>query len=449
MTRPAASPIKPRTMPGVLELLPLEQVAFDGMIDVIRHEFERFGYLPIATPTMELTEVLLRKSGGETERQVYLVQSTGSAQQGEEPDLAMRFDLTVPLARYVAEHEHKLSFPFRRYQIQPVYRGERPQKGRYREFFQCDIDVVGRNELSLRFDAEIPAVINAVFAALEFGEFVIRMNNRRLLAGLLDHFGIGARTEALRELDKLEKRGPAAVADSLTKIGARTEAAEELIGLVGGGTSSGSDALTMLERLEGDNALLKRGIEEMREVLQRVGDLGVPPERFALDLSIARGLDYYTGTVYETTLVSHPELGSICSGGRYDDLASEYSKAKLPGVGISIGLTRLFWQLQQAGLVATDKSTIDVLVGLLDEAGLSEALGMAADLRAAGFNVESVLEPDRLGNQLKYASRSGINFYVVAGEEERGDNQVLVRNLGTETQQVVNRHDLVATVAGA
>ena len=220
-------------MPGVLELLPLEQVAFDGMIDVIRHEFERFGYLPIATPTMELTEVLLRKSGGETERQVYLVQSTGSAQQGGEPDLAMRFDLTVPLARYVAEHEHKLSFPFRRYQIQPVYRGERPQKGRFREFFQCDIDVVGRKELSLRYDAEIPAVINAVFAALEFGEFVIKMNNRRLLAGLLDHFGIQARTEALRELDKLEKRGPAAVTASLTKVGARPDAAEELVSLVG------------------------------------------------------------------------------------------------------------------------------------------------------------------------------------------------------------------------
>ena len=205
-------------MPGVLELLPLEQVAFDGLIHVIRREFERFGYLPIATPAMELTDVLLRKTGGETERQVYLVQSTGSAEQGEEPDLALRFDLTVPLARYVAEHEHQLSFPFRRYQIQPVYRGERPQKGRYREFFQCDIDVIGKEKLSLRYDAEVPAVINSVFAALGFGEFVIRLNNRRLLAGLLEKLEIEAGALTLRELDKLDKRGPDKVVGRSSRV---------------------------------------------------------------------------------------------------------------------------------------------------------------------------------------------------------------------------------------
>ncbi len=400
------------------------------------------------TPAIELTEVLLRKTSGETERQVYLVQSTGSAEQGEDPELALRFDLTVPLARYVAEHEHQLSFPFRRFQIQQVYRGERPQKGRYREFFQCDIDVVDRNELSLRFDAEIPAVINSVFQALGFGEFVIRLNNRKLLAGLIEVLKIEPQAEALRELDKLEKRGAKKVVESLISAGVNDHSAQRLVELTGTGVKQGSEAEVLLAELEGDNALLAKGVSEMRAVLEMVGEWGVPIDRYGLDLSIARGLDYYTGTVYETTLVAHPEIGSICSGGRYDDLAGQYTKSRLPGVGISIGLSRLFWQLQQAGLVATDKSTIDVLVGLLDEAGLSEALGMAADLRAAGFNVESVLEPDRIGNQLKYASRSGINYYVVAGEEERGRRQVLVRDLGSETQQVVDRHDLVATVAG-
>ncbi len=433
-------------MPGVLELLPLEQVAFDGLIHVIRREFERFGYLPIATPAMELTDVLLRKTGGETERQVYLVQSTGSAEQGEQPDLALRFDLTVPLARYVAEHEHQLSFPFRRYQIQPVYRGERPQKGRYREFFQCDIDVIGKEKLSLRYDAEVPAVINSVFAALGFGEFVIRLNNRRLLAGLLEKLEIGAGALTLRELDKLDKRGPDEVVGSLIEGGVREASAKDLVELAASGLRSAPDGIAMLDGLRGNNPLLDQGINEMTEVLNLVRDWGVPEHRFGLDLSIARGLDYYTGTVYETTLVSHPEIGSICSGGRYDDLAGQYTKSKLPGVGISIGLSRLFWQLQDAELISTDKNTIDILVGLLDEAGLPESLRIATELRGAGFNTESILVPEKIGNQLKYASRNKIALYVVAGEDERAQGEVLVRNLLTESQTSVRRADLLVTV---
>lgn len=433
-------------MSGVLELLPLEQVAFEGMVEVIRREFERFGYLPIATPAMELTEVLLRKTGGETERQVYLVQSTGSAEQGDDPDLALRFDLTVPLARYVAEHEHQLSFPFRRHQIQPVYRGERPQRGRYREFYQCDIDVIDRNELSLRFDAEIPAVINSVFAALGFGEFVIRLNNRRLLAGLMEWLGIKPLAEALRELDKLERRGPTKVIESLISAGIDDGAAKRLVDLAATGLKRGSQAMALLDELEGDNDLLTQGVDEMRAVLTLVREWGVPEHRFGLDLSIARGLDYYTGTVYETTLVAHPELGSICSGGRYDDLAGQYTKSRLPGVGISIGLSRLFWQLQNADLLPAAKSTVEVLVGLLDDAGLPEALRIAAELRDAGVNTESVLVPDRIGNQLKFAAKNGIDLYVVAGENERQRGEVLVRNLRTQTQASADRKEVVAAV---
>ncbi|MCA1734655.1 MAG: histidine--tRNA ligase [Actinobacteria bacterium] len=446
MSPPTSSYVTPRTMSGVMELLPLEQVAFEGMIDVIRREFERFGYVPIATPAMELTEVLLRKTGGETERQVYLVQSTGSAEQGDDPDLALRFDLTVPLARYVAEHEHQLSFPFRRHQIQPVYRGERPQRGRYREFYQCDIDVIDRNELSLRFDAEIPAVINSVFAALDFGEFVIRLNSRRLLAGLMEKLEIEPHVAALRELDRLDRKGPENVIASLSKIGVTNDAAQRLVELAATGLRTGSEAFTLLDEIGGDNDLLKQGVGEMRDVLTLVREWGVPEHRFGLDLSIARGLDYYTGTVYETTLVAHPELGSICSGGRYDDLAGQYTKSRLPGVGISIGLSRLFWQLQNADLLPAAKSTVEVLVGLLDDAGLPEALRIAAELRDAGVNTESVLVPDRIGNQLKFAAKNGIDLYVVAGENERQSGEVLVRNLRTQTQASADRKEVVAAV---
>jgi histidyl-tRNA synthetase len=444
MTEPSI--VAPRTMPGVLELLPLEQVAFEKLIDTIRREFERFGYLPIATPTMELSEILLRKTGGETERQVYMAQSTGSAEQGEEPDLAMRFDLTVPLARYVAEHEHHLSFPFRRYQIQPVFRGERPQKGRYREFFQCDIDVIERNELSLRYDAEIPAVINAVFDALDFGEFVIRLNNRRLLSGLMQSLGIGDRALALRELDKLEKRGPEAVIASLKAAGIGADESKRLVELTGEGLKTGTEAQKILDKIEPNNEVLRQGIEEMKEVLELVGEFGVPEGRFGLDLAIARGLDYYTGTVYETSLVAHPEIGSICSGGRYDDLASQYTKSKLPGVGISIGLSRLFWQLQSAELLPAPQSTVEVLVGLIDDAGIEQALDIATQLRQAGLNTQSTLVPDRIGNQLKYADRNAIKVYVVAGEDERNRNEVLIRDLVAKSQKQVAREAAVREV---
>jgi histidyl-tRNA synthetase len=436
-------------MPGVLELLPLEQVAFERMIATIKVEFEKFGFLPVATPAMELKDVLLTKTGGETERQVYLVQSSGAREQGHEPDLALRFDLTVPLARYVAEHEHQLAFPFRRYQIQPVFRGESPQHGRYREFYQCDIDVIGRDQLSVKHDAEIPAIITAVFERLGFGSFTIRINNRKVLKGLLDHLGIPDREEQgliLREIDKLEKRGADGVRKSIVALGMSPEAAVRLLDIVGSGPVQGDAIGVRLDQLDMDHPLLAEGVSELRQVFELMKAQEVAEARYALDLSIARGLDYYTGTVYETMFDDHPGLGSICSGGRYDDLASLFTSARLPGVGISIGLTRLFAQLKEIGLISASGSAVAVLVSLLDDAGLAHNLALATALREAGINTQAVLEPAKLGAQLKYADRTGIRLALICGEDERSAGTVVVRDLAAKSQEEVGSTEVVETV---
>lgn len=428
--------IKPRTPPGVLELLPRDQIAFQRMLDTIRRTFERYGFLPVETPVMELSEVLLTKSGGETERQVYFVQSTGALEKAGDglPELALRFDLTVPLARYVAEHEHDLAFPFRRYQMQRVYRGERAQRGRFREFYQCDIDVIGKDALSTRHDAEIPAVIASVFEALAIGEFTIQFNHRKLLRGFFESQGIadGDRQAAvLREIDKLDKRGEAAVRETLIGEGFGLDAtvADTLLAFSRVRAIGHDAAQAALDALGDGSPMFEEGRTELREVLRQLRALGVADDRFALNLSIARGLDYYTGIVYETTLNAHPEIGSICSGGRYENLASHYTKSKLPGVGISIGLTRLFWQLREAGLVGTADSSVDVLVSLMDDSGLESALALSQRLRAAGLNVETQLEPRKLKKQLEYANRAGIRFIVIRGDEEAARGVVAVKDL--------------------
>ena len=427
--------IKPRTPPGVMELLPRDQIAFQRMLDTIRLTFERFGFLPVETPVFELSEVLLTKSGGETERQVYFVQSTGALEkQGEGlPELALRFDLTVPLARYVAEHEHELAFPFRRYQMQRVYRGERAQRGRFREFYQCDIDVIGKDALSPRHDAEIPAVIASVFEALDIGQFTIWLNHRKLLRGFFEGQGIeGERQLAvLRELDKLDKRGEPAVRDTLAGdgFGLAAEVIDRLMAFSQVRSTGHDDALAKLDALGAGTPLFEEGRAELRELLGRLKAMGVPESRYAINLSIARGLDYYTGMVYETTLDAYPQIGSICSGGRYDNLASHYTKSKLPGVGISIGLTRLFFQLRDAGLVAGADSSVDALVTLLDDAGLDHALALSQQLRAAGLNVETQLEPRKLAKQLQYADRAGIRFVVIRGGDEAARGAVAVKDL--------------------
>ncbi len=422
-----------------MELLPRDQIAFQRMLDTIRLTFERFGFLPIETPVFELSEVLLTKSGGETERQVYFVQSTGaldksaSAADETRPELALRFDLTVPLARYVAEHEHALAFPFRRYQMQRVYRGERAQRGRFREFYQCDIDVIGKDALSTRYDAEIPAVIAAVFEALAIGDFTIQLNHRKLLRGWFEGQGIEEAQQApvLREIDKLDKRGEQAVGATLAGDGFGLPAAviERLMAFSRVRSQGHADALAKLDALGAGTAMFEEGRAELREVLQRLQAMGVPESRYAINLSIARGLDYYTGMVYETTLDAYPQIGSICSGGRYDNLASHYTKSKLPGVGISIGLTRLFFQLRDAGLIAGADSSVDALVTLLDDASLNHALAMSQQLRAAGLNVETQLEPRKLARQLQYADRAGIRFVVIRGDNEADRRVVAVKDL--------------------
>jgi histidyl-tRNA synthetase len=440
-----------RTMPGVLELLPLDQVAFQSMLDAVRRNFERFGFLPIETPVMEFSSVLLTKEGGETERQVYFVQSTGAlqaAKDGEVPELALRFDLTVPLARYVAEHEHDLVFPFRRYQIQRVYRGERAQRGRFREFYQCDIDVIGKDALSVRYDAELPAVIFNVFRDLAIGPFTIQINNRKLMRGWLEGLGLAdaeRQAAVLREVDKLDKRGVDAVRDMLTgeAFGLSADAVASLLDFVAFRSTSLADALAKLESLGTGSASLEQGRAELVEVLKLIKAFGVPESHYTLNLSIARGLDYYTGTVYETTLNEHPQIGSICSGGRYENLASHYTKSRLPGVGISIGATRLYWQLREADLLKGGSSTVQALVAQMDEAELPRYLELATELRAAGVNTEVVVEPGKLAKQFKYADRAGIRFVLVLGPDEIAKNTVTVKDLRKQDQFEVARPELV------
>ncbi|KGM54845.1 histidyl-tRNA synthase [Lysobacter daejeonensis GH1-9] len=467
--------IKPRTPPGVMELLPPDQIAFQRMLDTIRRNFERFGFLPVETPVMELSEVLLTKSGGETERQVYFVQSTGALENGlnavsaaveagqdaeqvraaarelARPEMAMRFDLTVPLARYVAEHEHDLAFPFRRYQMQRVYRGERAQRGRFREFYQCDIDVIGKDALSVRFDAELPAVIHAVFSEMNIGAFTIQLNNRKLMRGFFEAQGVAdpaLQALVLREVDKLDKRGEDYVRETLTGEGFNLPAdgVDRIMQFVKVRSTSHADAVAHLDALGEGNEALREGVAELREVLELVRAMGVPEANYALNFSIARGLDYYTGTVYETTLNDYPQIGSICSGGRYEDLASHYTKSKLPGVGISIGLTRLFWQLREAGIVDSAASTVQVLVTQMDAAHLPHCLAIAGELRHGGLNTEVVMEPSKLGKQFKYADRAGIRFVVVLGEDEISKGTVTVKDLRREDQFEVARGELARTL---
>lgn len=443
--------IKPRTPPGVMELLPRDQIAFQRMLDVIRRNFERFGFLPVETPVFELSDVLLTKTGGETERQVYFVQSTGALEQGGTPELALRFDLTVPLARYVAEHEHDLAFPFRRYQMQRVYRGERAQRGRFREFYQCDIDVIGKDSLSVRYDAEMPAVISAVFTELAFGAFTIQLNNRKLMRGFFENLGVADGEKqmlVLREVDKLDKRGAEYVRETLTgeAFALSAEVTQKILDFVQTRSSSHADAIAQLDKLGQGSDGFNQGIAELREVLELLKAYGVPEKNYAVNFSIARGLDYYTGTVYETTLDDYPQIGSVCSGGRYENLAGHYSKSHLPGVGISIGATRLFWQLREAGIISTAESSVEALVGLMDEAYLPQALELAQLLRGAGINTEVQLEAKKLAKQFQYADRAGVRFMVLCGENELSRGVVTVKDLRRQEQFELPRSELAAAL---
>jgi histidyl-tRNA synthetase len=434
-------PVQPRTPQGVLELLPAQQIAFQRMLDTIRRGFERFGFLPVETPVFEVVDVLLTKSGGETEKQVYFVQSTGALETGKKPELALRFDLTVPLARYVAEHEAQLNFPFRRYQIQRVYRGERAQKGRYREFYQCDVDVIGKDSLSIAYDSELPALIAGIFTELAFGKFTIFVNNRKLLRGLLESLGItlDKHADVLHEVDRLRKLGRAEVELRVAPL-VGVEIGRELL-----------DALTgPIDALRSrDNAILREGLDELDRVYKGTLALGVPESQIKINLSIVRGLDYYTGTVYETFLDDHPDYGSICSGGRYDNLAGHYTKSKLPGVGISIGVTRLLAQMLEAEKATPAKRAIaDVVILNFDVAFAADYAAMARELRDAGYNVDVYGGADKPAKQFKYADRAGIPLAIVVGAREHQNGVVKLKDLRLveNNERDVLRENLVAAV---
>lgn len=444
--------VKPRTMSGVMELLPHDQIAFQNMLHTIRDRFERFGFLPVETPVMEFTHILFTKTGGETERQVYLAQSTGARQLGEEPDMALRFDLTVPLARYVAEHERQLNFPFRRYQIQRVYRGETAQRGRFREFYQCDVDVIGKDRLSLDYDAEIPAVIHDVFRALNIGPFTIHISNRKIMTGLLGFWGYEPENQTLilREVDKLDKRGWEYVDAKLRKdfqlSPDRLATVKDLIGLA---TTGRENTLSTLKSMTIDNPTFQTGVQEIETVTGKLSSMGIAEEAFSINLGIARGLDYYTGTVYETILNDHPEIGSICSGGRYENLAGHYTKSKLPGVGISIGATRLFYQLTEAGLIQPGQTHVQVLVTTMDPSLSDTYLRLATQLRRAGISTEVYLAGGKFGKQMKYADRAGIRFAVIVGEDEAAQDMATIKDLSASQQHQCPQSDLAKTILAA
>jgi histidyl-tRNA synthetase len=349
----------------------------------------------------------------------------------------------------VAEHQNELAFPFKGYQIQRVYRGERSQRGRFREFYQCDIDVVDRENLSLRHDAEVPAVINEVFRQIGVGPFTIRINSRLLLAGLVADVGVDTpqlAAAALRELDKLDKRPTHAVATTLEDLGLHPTAVERLIATVSTVVRGSTAAIAHLRSLDSAEPRVIRAVEDLCVVFETLADLGVPEDAYALDLGVIRGLDYYTGTVYETTLDDHPEIGSVCSGGRYDDLAGLYTDTRLPGVGISIGLTRLFSQLREADLLRSTSTSVTVYVTIMDEGGVASALRLATMLRSKGINTDMASEPGRLGNQLKHADRIGARFALIAGEEERSRGAVAIRDLVTGDQIEVAVEAAAATL---
>ena len=422
------SKMKPRTLSGFMELLPHRQAQMNWMMDILRQSYELYGFTGLDTPVIEAAEVLLAKGGGDTEKQIYRFQKGDS-------DLALRFDLTVPLAKYVALHYNDLAFPFRRYQIGKVYRGERPQRGRFREFYQADIDIIGDGKLDILCEAEIPSVIYRTFTALGLEDFQIRLNNRKVLSGLFDLLGLGDKaTDVMRTIDKLEKIGKEKVLEVLTgEFAVAEDAASKLLEVL-----ESADPMEALEKLKGQNELLDTGIQELSQVVRHMGDFGVPETHFKVDLTIARGLDYYTGTVYETQMTRHPEIGSICSGGRYDNLAEYYTDKKLPGVGISIGLTRLFYVLEEQGLLNDELLTApaDVLILPMTE-DLSPAISLATQLRQANIRTQLYTEQKKFKAKMSYADKLKVPFVLFLGEDEVNAAAVSIKNMRTGEQETI------------
>jgi len=428
--------VEPKTLSGFMELLPSEQVLFNQMKEKIQKTYEKYGFLPIDTPVIEASEVLLAKAGGETEKQLY------SFKKGDN-DLTLRFDLTVPLAKYVAEYSNELSFPFRRYQIGKVYRGERAQRGRFREFYQCDIDVIGDGELNIINDAEIPSIMYEVFKELGLENFTIRINNRKILNGLFQ--SINAENQAvdiMRTIDKIEKIGTEKVIKELQELGIEEQGIQKIIEFIKIEGST-DEKLANLQNLQIENEMFKLGVEELAEVIKYIRLFNIPEDCFAIDLSIARGLDYYTGTVYETFLNDYKQIGSICSGGRYNDLAGYYTDKNLPGVGMSIGLTRLFFVLNDIGLIKADKKSISEVLIISMIENLSPAIKVANELRKEGINTEIYFDQKKIKAKFKYADKLKIPYVIAIGEDEINSGKFALKNMETGEQEALEIEKII------
>ena len=419
------SQVNTRVLPGFMELLPDQQLEFNRIKQVISDEYQRFGFTPLDTPVIERSETLLAKAGGETEQQIYRFKKGDN-------DLSLRFDLTIPLARYVAQHFSDLSFPFKRCHIDKVYRGESPQKGRFREFYQCDIDVIGHNELSINYDAELPCIIYSIFSKLDFGKFTIRLNNRKLLGGIIESLNASDKlADILHIIDKIEKISQSDFIAELQKLALDESQINSLMNIM----AIRGDSHQIIEQLKSlniTNQNFSDGLTELIKVIDLMKLMGMSEDYFVIDLSIVRGLDYYTGTVYETTLDDYPKIGSICSGGRYDNLASFYTKEKLPGVGISIGLTRLFYQLNEAGIINNRQRTVaDILVMPLGPDQLGTSLEVVKSIRDAGINADILLQEMAIKKQFKYADKKGVKSVIVVGEQEVETGELTIQNMKT------------------
>ena len=434
--------VQPKTLPGFMELLPNEQILFNEMKEKIQKTYERFGFLPLNTPIIESAEVLLAKAGGETEKQIYRFNKG-------ESDLALRFDLTVPLAKYVAEYYPNLTFPFRRYQIGKVYRGEKAQRGRYREFYQCDIDIIGENELSLLNDAEMPSVIYSTFKELGFDDFTISINNRKILNGLFEYLELKNKSvEILRIIDKIDKIGKENVVKEILDLGVEQAKIDMIINFISI-TGNVEETINSLRNLNIDNELFNLGVNELEEVAKNIKLFGVPTENYKIDLTIARGLDYYTGTVYETFLNQYRQLGSVCSGGRYDNLSDYYTDKKMPGVGISIGLSRLFFQLTDNKIIEVGNRSISkvMIASMVDD--LSKSIEIATILRENGINTQVYTDKAKIKNQFKYANRLNIPYVIVLGEDEINNNVVSLKNMESGEQETLSLEDAIKVIKNA
>ena len=434
--------IKPRTLSGFMELLPQKQMQMERFMQVLRETYSLYGFAPLDTPIIEDAQILLAKGGGETEKQIYRFQKGDS-------DLALRFDLTVPLAKYVALHYGDLSFPFRRFQIGKVYRGERAQRGRFREFYQADIDIIGDGKLDIMNEAEIPAIIYKTFSRLGLKRFQIRVNNRKILNGFYAMLGLQDRAgEVMRTVDKLDKIGPDKVKTLLVEaVKVSEEAAQEILRFIAI-HGSNEEVLEALKGYQGRNEMFDQGYCELCTVARYLGAFGVPPESFRVDLTIARGLDYYTGTVYETTMLDHPEIGSVCSGGRYDNLAEYYTDKPLPGVGIAIGVTRLFYVLEEQGMLNDQLVTApaDALVLPMTE-DMAPAITAATALREAGIRTQIYSEKKKFKAKMSYCSKLGIPFAVLLGEDEIAQGKLSVKNFATGEQVTVSLEEAIGLIS--